>query len=339
MKYYIDRAGTIVEGTVVAQQGIYELVQFDIDPLFDLIEQMTGILKMYFPDYIYDENNFVYGIAVGERLVVNGPGNEGCAVSFEDLNKAIQRCEKKAETTMPFNWKNETEQIVYDNLHSSFMTQTANIEKCLCDIYKNKCELGALIKDEEKELIYIDISKTDYKLRVSLKGFSAQIAHISSDVQKLSEVLKCGAKAVVGYQLLAGEWEWELDNMLSEAIYDLQEKRGSYRLNVFDDGEEDYCGNYEHAAIIDLYAIGYSFVHVVYVLLQRLSGYDPVKVAAIRKEKEEALKRTELETFEDIDLSYFEDLWIKMEPPITDEVSRYDYAPLFDEWLLAIGLL
>lgn len=334
MKYYIDYNWERIDGKVVDSNGIYDLVQFDINPLGDLLESIVFIIKDYFPDYSdFDENKYVYGLGIGGHIIVKGPGPGGCERSDVDIRNSIKQSEEQVRLSSPHDWENKTAEDIYGMLHTAVKKQFLTIEENVPSIWKNKCTLGNLSCDLEHESVHIDIVKDDYRLRVLLKCFSANIAHQCTDPLYLYRYIMQGGKAVIGYQLLSGERKTGLDSVLYKAIHDLVDKYENYQRFVFDDTDEDgsYSGDYEYAAVVEYLSIARSFIHVVYTLVQKLSEYDPIQA------KEDTRKRREMT--DDTDWDHFELTTGDLENLEHSEhivrclEDRDDYCDYFNEWL------
>lgn len=336
MKYFVDYNWERIEGKVVDSNGIYDLVQFDIDPLFDLLESIVFIIKDYFPDYSdFDENKYIYGLGVGGRLVVKGPGAGGCERSYDNILNSIKWCEKQVRLSSPRDWENKTAEDIYGMLHGAVEKQFSTIEENVPKIWTNKCSLGDLSCDLEHECVHIDIVKDDYKLRVFLKCFSANIAHQCTDLSFLYRYIMQGGKAVIGYQLLSGERGWGLK--LYKAIHDLDDKNESFHRFVFDQSDEGYFGDYEYAAVVEYLSIARSFIHVVYTLVQNLSEYDPVQAEEERKKLWEMKDDIDWDNFELSDEEFEADK--REEPRFWCLEGRDDYCDYFYDWLHALDQL
>lgn len=326
MKYSIFYYEKQNEGIIVAQNGIYDLVQFDADPLDNILEDMTWIISDYFPNYLYNTRDYVYGLGVGGHLVVHGPGPEGRQVSNDELRAQINRLRIRTENAIPANWNNDFEESIYKELHSVVLSQFNEIKQTTNKIYKNKCSLGELVCDDNNEYIYIDIFKDKIAIRVFLKAFSSQIAHNSSDSKQLSRFVTQGGKAVIGFGILQEEYGLSC----SDPIFNLENRIHSITRHTFTSHDEDFDGDYESAAVISLCEISYSFIHSVYQLIKGLS--------------EDIDKSTKFETdldddtdWDNLDLSDFS---LEDEEPYAFPIdSQLDYAEYFDEWLFSFNNL
>lgn len=338
MNYYINYNGKRIDGKIVDSNGIYDLVQFDIDPLGDLLDSIVFIIEDYFPNYSeYDENQFVYGIGIGGRLVVKGPGYGGNEITYHDICRSIKWCEEQVRLSVPTGWEDKNVERIYSKLHTAVKNQFLLLDKEIRTTWTDKCTLSKLTYDLDSELMHIDITKDNYKVRVFIKCFSARIAHQCANPEQVATFILQGGKAVIGYQLLLGEWTCRLCDELREATYDLQYYcNNAEKLYIFNQNDEDYSGNYESAVVIDYSVIAYAFKHVVYVLAQKLSEYDPAKV----QKKEKSVKLTkELPVGYNEGLLDIDEILEREEYPVSAYFRHDDFSYYFDDWLFCLETL
>lgn len=332
--YYINFNWKKINGAIVSSNGIYDLVQFDSEHFDGFIENFVHILRKYFPDYTYDEDKYVYGLGVGGYLIINGPGPGGCITTDIDIKRSIERCEEKVRVSTPNNWKSQIAETIYNNLHESVIKQFEEVKRAIPLVWTNKCKLENFTLDEERESIFVDILKDDYKFRVALKCFSSRIAHQSLDSDKLSTFIRQGGKAIIGFQQLSGEpFVCEMDG----GIYGLK-KAGGCQI-IFDRITEDFDGDYEYAAVVELSFIAYSLIHIVYSLSQELSNYDKAQEEErnnqLMKERNRLLN--EPIDWDNLDLDEIEEEFRKEEPHTYCLDDPMDYADYFDDWIFFIS--
>lgn len=334
-KYKITRMNDVFEGTIVCKNGIYELVQFDIEDLDDLLESFVWIIREYFPEYEFNENLYIYGLAVGGRLIVKGPGYMGKVTTFDDLRSRIEHCENEYRLSVADNWESPLCEKIYKKQHSTVLERMSAIKHSLDDLNRRNCEVSAMISDDEREIYYYDISYKGIKLRHLIKCFSTETAHMCSDVDVLCSSLIKGTKVLFGVKTIEGEVDMGLFTSIEDIFYEFEtDKDGSSY--IFRNEDEYFCGDYEVAMICDIADFADSFVKILDKDVEVLSSYDPEVYKKEREQRLAAIKNSKSESlfdWESVDSTDM-DWGVCVYPLFGKEV----YADLFYRWLYALDV-